>query len=126
MKGITGIRSQRGEIKFGSIVVMFVMAAAIYVGVKLYPSYYAYYKFKDAVQEMVKFASGRVVDVEDMRGRLAFTAKEWGLPIKPESIEVVWRPNRIDITVKWEDQVEMIGYTYRTTRVIKEGGPLFD
>ena len=126
MTGRTNWRNQRGEIRFGPLVIMVLIVVGMYLAYKLLPHKMAAYKFQDIVEEQVKFASGRSIEVENMRGTLMNRAKELELPLKPEDITINWTSSFISIKAHWAVDVEMIGYTKHWVFEASKSGPIFD
>lgn len=119
-------RQQRGDVRFGPLVMMVLIVAGVYLAYKLLPSQIAAYKFQDFLQEQCKYASGRLIQVEDLRGVILNRAKEIEVPVKPEDITINWTPSFISITATWTVDIEMIGYTKHRVFTLKASGPLFD
>ncbi len=117
---------ERGEIKWGSIILLLIILGGLYLAYKLVPIKMAYYKFEDTMQEQAKFASGRHVDPDGMRGTLMKNAKELEIPIREEDIVINWTTNHITVTATWTVDVDLLGYIKHWQMIAKADSPLFD
>ena len=117
---------ERGEIRFGSIVWILIIAVAVFLAYKLVPIKMAYYNFEDTMVEQAKFANSRHIDEDGMRFVLLNKAKELELPIRGEDIVINWTSNHISIKATWTVDVNLLGYIKHWTFEAKADNPIFD
>lgn len=80
------------------------------------PPYFANYQFKDDVAQEARFAnvSNPPKSDEDIRANLMRKANEYGIPIKPETIQITRTGSDILINIPYTVDVKFLtGQTYR-------------
>ncbi len=76
-----------------TLIGLFILGAAVYVGYRLIPPYFNNYQFQDAIEteaRMNTYGTARKSD-EEIRAGLVRTAAELDVPIRPEQI-LIERP----------------------------------
>lgn len=90
-----------------------VLAAGIFLGVKLVPPYFANYEFQDDLDNLartVTYAQAKTED--DVRNDVVNLAKGHELPVKPEQVTVNKTQTGVNIEVKYNVVVPVPGYTF--------------
>jgi hypothetical protein len=102
--------STRGRASLGCLLVLLLLAAALYFGVNVGEAYWRYLRFKDAMEQEVRFAQLRTDPV--IAGRLASAAASLGLPVAAHQIVVQRDPSAryISIAAQYAEQVELPGF----------------
>lgn len=125
-RGSSGWRDPSGRMSFRGLVALFLVAAAIYAGMKLIPIRAAALSFDDAVRDEVIFAASRRSRDEDIRKALLDRARDLGLPVRPGDIEVRRPGTRyIVVEVNYTVPVEFVGgYVFEWSFNPRHEGPL--
>jgi hypothetical protein len=96
----------------GALLWLAVFVLGIYLGGKFIPPYWTYFAMQEAVTEAAFHASKPGGESRAREGLLA-KAKEQGLEVTDEQIEVESSGSQVVVRVRWEVSVEMP--RYRTT-----------
>ncbi len=107
MRTCTG---DEGKSTLGNIVFLLIVLALIYFGVKFIPVRVKAFSFQDAMSEEASFAAHRNDKV--IKDNLIRFAKEKGLPIIGEQIEVKREPGQITVETDYTVVVDTIFFTY--------------
>jgi len=105
-------RGERGGARFNFIVVMLLIALAVYSAYNYAPVLYKAYRFKDFMQETVNKAAyppGQTTDWVTQQLRAG--AKEYEVPADAE-IKVQKEEGRISAQVTWTEAVQLPAYVY--------------
>ena len=105
-------RGERGGARFNFVVVMLVIALAVYSAYNYAPVSYKAYRFKDFMQETVNKAAyppGQTTDWVTQQLRAG--AKEYELP-EDADINVQKQEGRISARVTWTEAVQLPAYVY--------------
>ena len=97
--------NRRGAGKFGCLLTLLVVAAALYFGVNAFEKYYAYLQYKDAMAQEARFAHNR--DDNAIRLRLAALVDSLGLPDEAARVVVNRDAARIVIKTSYTERVEL-------------------
>lgn len=93
-----------------------VLAATILFLIGVAPPYFANYQFKDDVTQEARFANVSYPPKtdEDIRANLMRKAVEYGIPIKPEQIQISRGSGDILVSIPYTVDVKFLtGHTYR-------------
>ena len=105
-------RSERGGARFNFIVVILLIALAVYSAYNYAPVSYKAYRFKDFMQETVnKAAYPPGQSNEWITQQLRGAAKEYELPADAE-INVQKEEGRVSVRVTWTEAVQLPFYVY--------------
>lgn len=102
---------QRGEGRLRLIIALLLTAALITAVVRIVPVYVKSFEFRETVREEARLAVVRQSQHVEMRNRLLEKARQLGLPMQPEQINI--RPGRgggVEITVNYSVPVKLPGY----------------
>ena len=103
------VRRRRGASTLGCLFSLLVVVAVIYFGVNVGAPYFRYYRFRDAMQQEIRFAE-RKTDA-DILATLRLKADSLSLPGQAQRINVRRTPNRIVI---WTEYTETIEFPFVT------------
>ena len=119
------LRDERGEGRLGTLFGIAVLAAFIYLGVKIVPIMISVYEFRDAIEEQARFAALPRHDDEVVKKAILAKARELELPVGSKDVLVERTSTRIDIKVRYMVPIETPVYTYRWDLDETLSAPLF-
>lgn len=93
-----------------------IVAGVVMFLVGVIPPYFNNYQFKDDVEQEARFANVSVPPKsdEDIRANLMRKAVEYGIPIKPEQIQISRSGSDVLVNIPYTVDVKFItGHTYR-------------
>lgn len=96
-----------GKLRWGCLVTLALVAAAIYYGIPISRTYIQYYRMKDEMKVQANFAVN--IDDDAIRRRLRATADELRLPAQAREITIRRRsrPREVVITTSWPDTLNL-------------------
>ena len=100
---------QRGGGKLSTILVLLVVAAAVYGAVKVIPAYVANYELEDFMRTEARFAVVYRRTPEVVRQSIFKKMQELEIPAGIESVRVETRMNSTIITVTYSVEVDFLG-----------------
>jgi hypothetical protein len=103
-------RRQRGEGRFKSILILAIMALAIYAGVKTVPPYVAEYQLADKMQEQARFAVVNRFSEDQIRENIFKVMQDLEIPAKREDIHIVSTPQVVKISLDYFVPIELLSY----------------
>jgi hypothetical protein len=113
---------ERGDGKFATFLILFIFAAAVYVGIKVVPAYVNNYEFQDAIETEARFALANRKQLDDIVGDVYKKVRELDLPVDKKDIHVRYPAPEAgvasicEIDVQYTVSVEFIGgYTVPLT-----------
>ncbi len=102
------ITDSSGNSKIFGLILILIVASAIYLSYMLLPHYLNYYSFRDLAQ--AKTMASQILKDEDILNDLYKKAKEMDLPLERENIIITRGEGRtLNINAQWEIEVEFIG-----------------
>jgi len=101
---------ERGEGKLKAVVVIAVIALAIYSAVKIVPAYFSDYQLSDKMQEQARFAVVNRYTEEQIREILFKTMQELEIPAKREDIKIVATNAVVKISLNYTVPVDLFFY----------------
>ena len=120
-RGING--SAPGKIRLGAVLLILVVAAAIYLAIKLAPPYWTYLSMKDPVKEAA-MAILSTTDEATMRADLIRRAQQQGLTLDDDNIDITRDNAMLVIRVTWVAPVDLPRYRHILRFRIEERVPL--
>jgi hypothetical protein len=94
-----------------TILSLLILAAMVYVAVKVIPPYVNNFELQDAMKTEARFAAVNRKSSEEVREDVYKKIKELGIPAKAENIRVEGLPNSgMRITVTYKVVVDLPGY----------------
>ena len=103
-------RTQRGEGKLKALVYTVILAAAVFVAVKVVPAYVAEYELKDKMGEQARFAIVNRYTEEQIRDNIFKTIQDLDIPARREDVKVTTTNHGIEITVNYTVPVDLMVY----------------
>ncbi len=105
---------ERGGSKFNLIVTLLILGAMVFGAVKVVPVYFANYQFQDAIESESRFALTGYPkkNADDIRDDIYKKAQELGIPVKPDSIQVVVGNGTVDIAVSYSVPIDLAVYQW--------------
>ena len=116
-------RSAPGKIRLGVVLFILVVAAGIYLAIKFVPPYWSYLSMQDPVKEA---AMAVVTSTDEARAKaeLIRRAKNEGLALDENNIEIAREEGMLVVRVTWVEPVELPQYRYNLHFRIEERVPL--
>jgi hypothetical protein len=116
-------RSAPGRIRLRALLLILVVAAAMYLAIKFVPPFWTYLSMRDPVKEaaMAMVASGNEASV---RAELIRQAAVQGLTLENDNIDFTQDGTMLVLRVTWVAPVELPGYRYDLRFQIEERVPL--
>jgi len=108
------LKKNRGESKFGLIVIILIIVAGIYIGFKWgYAAWDAGNFREDVNQSVMYWATHGVPEPANVRIEILQKAEENGIELYEEDIYIQQRDKFLSLSVYWETPLEFPGnYTY--------------
>ena len=97
------------------MLVLLLVAAGVYAGSKLIPPYWAYFSLMDPVKEAGLAMSGPAASEEQIRTNLIARAKQEGVELTEDNVEILREGSVVLIRVAWEVPLDLLRY-HRTLR----------
>lgn len=92
-----------------ALIGLLVVGIAIYVGFMFIPPYFAKYQFADDVNTIARFSGPTSKSEEDIRQEVLKKAKEEGVVISGEQIQISREQQHVTIKANYTYVVELIG-----------------
>jgi len=103
---------QAGGSRLKAIVWTAILAAFVYVCIRVVPLYMDDFQFRDTMQTVARFASVNRESPDQVRKKLLQEAEKAEMPIRPQDIKIVSRGGRIDIEVNYSVTVDLLVYEW--------------
>jgi cell division protein FtsL len=103
-------RGQRGEGRLKAIIYTLILAAAVYVAVKVVPIYVAEYQLKDKISEQARFAVVNRYTDDQIKDILFKTIQDLDIPAKRDDIKVIPNSRGMTISVNYSVPVDLAVY----------------
>ena len=103
-------RGQRGEGRLKAIIYTGILAAAVYVAVKVVPIYVAEYQLKDKISEQARFAVVNRYTDDQIKDILFRTIQDLDIPAKRDDIKVQATNHGLSISVNYSVPVDLAVY----------------
>lgn len=114
--------NRRGVSRAGCLTWVLAIAIIVYLGVNIGAPYMRYFRFRDAVQQQVRYATFRNDDA--IRQEIWAAADSLGLPEEAYHVTVERAPRSIRIFGSYDDLWQVLRYTRDVHFIIDEQGPL--
>jgi hypothetical protein len=101
-----------GFVNIKTILVLAILGAAVYTGVKVVPLYFANYQLQDKMKEVAKFALANRQTEADLRNAVYKEAQDQDVPINPEDIRVEMGPQGPFISADYKVNVDLQVYQF--------------
>jgi hypothetical protein len=114
--------NRRGAAGTGCLGWILLLAIVAYAGVNVGAPYMRYYRFKDAVDQQVRYATFRNDD--HIREEIWAAADSLGLPEEAYHVTVERAPSAIRIFGAYDDTWRLLKYNHSVHFLINQQGPL--
>jgi len=101
---------QRGEGRLKAIIYTLILAAAVYVAIKVVPIYVAEYQLKDKISEQARFAVVNKYTDDQIKDILFKTIQDLDIPAKRDDIKVIPNGRGLTISVNYSVPVDLAVY----------------
>jgi predicted membrane protein len=105
-------RSQSGSARLKAIVWTAMLAAFVYVCIRVVPVYMSDLEFRDTMQSAARFASVNHLSTDDIRKKLWKEAQRAEMPIRLEDIKVNNQDGRCEISANYSVTVDLHVYQW--------------
>lgn len=94
-----------GRSSFGCLVMLLLVAAALYFGVNFGEAYWRFYEYQDAMRQEVRFAAQ--ISDDRMRMHLTSLADSLGLPDEASDVTISRSGRQISVGAEYSERVEV-------------------
>lgn len=106
----SSLRSERGEGRLKALIYFAILAAAVYVAVKIVPVYVADYQLKDKMTEQARFAVVNRYTEDQIKDNIFRTIQDLDIPAKREDVKVATTNHGLQISVNYTVPVDFLIY----------------
>ena len=114
--------SRKGRSSLGCLLILLVLAAALYVGVNIGEAYWRFYEFQDAMRQEVRFA--KQIPNDRIKLHLAALADSLGLPEQATDITVDRTSSSIAVSAEYTERIEFPFFVRNMRFAPRARGPL--
>lgn len=114
--------NRRGATETGCLAWILATAIIVYVGIHVGAPYMRYYRFRDAVDQQVRYATFRNDD--GIRQEIWAAADSLSLPEEAYHVTVERAPSLIRIFGSYDDSWQLLRYSRTVHFIVNEQGPL--
>lgn len=107
-KGTDILHDSEGKGFLGCIAVIVLIAAMIFIGVKLGPIYYSNYQFEEALKTVTSRAGARFISNEKIIEDILSLAGEKNINLKEENIKIERYAGQVHIEVRYVVPVDLL------------------
>ena len=101
-------RSERGFLSVSGIIGLLVLAALVFLAIKLLPPYINNYQFQDALENLARTATYSPVTETDIRKAVLSEARELGIQLQDNQVAVRKSGGSVDIVVRYAIPVNLV------------------
>jgi len=101
---------ERGGAKIKLVLTLLVLGSMVFLGVRIFPAYFANYQIEDSMKTEAQFAAAAYPKrTEDMvRAAIWGKVQELGIPAKEDDIVVSMSPQNVDITLNYTVAIDLV------------------
>jgi len=113
--GATGHRiRQKGAAKIKFLLVVAILASAVFAAIQIIPPYFANYQFQDAIESESRFALTGYPkrSQDDIQNEVFKKAQELGIPVKPDDIKVDMTTGTVAISTDYSVPIDLKVYQF--------------
>jgi hypothetical protein len=103
---------EHGGGRLATMLMILVLAAAVFVGFKIFPAYFSNYQLQDSMLTEARFAVSSRKSEEDVRAAVWKKIQELGIPAKREDIKVTFVDTSVNIEVNYVVHVDLKVYEF--------------
>lgn len=96
--------SRQARSSLGCLLVLLLVAAALYFGVNIGEAYWRFYQYEDAMRQEVRFA--KQIPDDRIKLHLSALADSLGLPEEASEVNIDRTPDSISVSAEYSEQVE--------------------
>ena len=101
-----------GKIRLGALLFILVVGLAVYLAIILIPPYWTYLSMQDPVRDAAVTAVTAWDGETTARAEILRKARDMGLHLEDENIEIVHEGQELVIRVSWVEPVDLPRYHY--------------
>lgn len=101
-------RSERGMMSFSTILGLAIVAAIIFLAIKLLPPYISNYQFQDAMDNLARTATYSAASEADLRKDVMREARSLGIPVEDRQVAVQKAGGSVAIAIRYEVPVDLL------------------
>ena len=114
--------SRSGRSSLGCLLVLLILAAALYVGVNIGEAYWRFYEYRDAMRQEVRFA--KQIPDDRIKLHLAALADSLGLPQEAADVTVDRTSASIAVSAEYTERIDLPFYVQVLRFAPSARGPL--
>jgi Flp pilus assembly protein TadG len=104
--------SQRGGSGVKLFLLLVLLGAMIFAGVKVVPIYVNNYQMQDAIESEARFAIGNRLAPKDIRDNVWKKVNEIGIPADQDSLKITTTPGSVQISLDYSVPVDLLVYKF--------------
>lgn len=102
-------RSERGFLSFSAMFGLVLIAAMIFVSIRLLPPYITNYQFQDAMDTLARTATYSTITEADLRKEVMKEARSMGIPLEDRQVTVQKTTgSSVAIAIRYEVPVDLL------------------
>jgi hypothetical protein len=109
---LKGNHGERGAGRLKAVVWTLILAACVYVSVRVIPIYVSEYEFQDGMQTIARFATVNRQGPDQIRDAILKEAQKADLPVRKEDIKVRAASGNVNIDVDYSVTVDLHVYQW--------------
>ena len=117
------MRSDKGKIGSGTLLLLALLVAGVYFGFKLVPPYWEYYSLKEAARQGLVAASVPPYREADAKDGVIEKAKRLGVPLGEGDLVFTRGTRSVNIEFSWKREVSLPGRIQRFSFSVKDSEP---
>lgn len=114
--------NRRGRSSLGCLVLLLILAAALYFGINIGEVYWRFYEFRDAMRQEVRFA--KQISDDRIKLHLSALADSLGLPEEATDITINRTSSEISVSAEYSERVELPLYVRQIRFYPRAQGPI--
>ena len=118
------MRSDKGRIGLGSLILLALLAAGIFLALKIVPAYWEYYSLKEAARQGLVAASAPPYRDVDAKDSVLEKAKRLGVPLREGDLVFTRGTESVSIEFSWEREIPLPGLIQRLSFTVKDSEPI--
>ncbi len=116
---ILSLWSEEGKGAAGCLLFLLLMVIVIFVGIKIWPDYYACKSLDTALKTEVSRAGANFLDNESLMKNILLLAKKNEIKLDREQVKIERFAGQIFVTVNYYSPVDLLFYTWHMSCDIK-------
>lgn len=104
-------RGEKGRVTIGGLLLVFLLALAVYLGFQAAAGFMDYLALRDTVRLVVRDVAMAPQRVEQGKEKILTEARVLDLPIAEWQVELTAEPEKVFAKVRWQHPIFLWGYT---------------